>query len=570
MQASSSAESLGRSRGKAKILLVDDTPENLVSLEAALSGLDQELVSVRSGRDALMHLLRDDFAAILLDVKMPDMDGLETAELIRSRERSRHTPILFLTGYKSDEKLFRGYDLGAVDFLFKPIVPEILRSKVNVFVQLSRNATLLQEQAEELRHQTAVLRKAEHTFRSLLEAAPDAIVMSRENGEIVMANSKAESLFEQSRSNIVGRNIRTFVPDWHFELLPPPDEDPDNAVLNRGDSAVELTTFLADRTTFPVEISASLLRSEDGLMIISAIRDITERKKAESEIDQLNAYLKHLNTHLEDRIRERTQDLLRSNRELQQFAYVASHDLQEPLRTVSIFTQLLVEKMDEAQRESSAFIISTILENARRMENLVHDLLDFSNIERRGKDYFKTLHLPVVVGNSILNLQSSIQESGASITVGDLPTITGDELQLTRLFQNLLSNSIKYRSDRPVEISIGAIPTEQGWAISVRDNGIGIEPRYAEKVFGIFKRLHERERYPGNGMGLAICRQIVEQHGGHIWVDPEYVSGACVHISLPSTAEETTQTVRQDASGVGPSATNGLDQNAARESAGAG
>ena len=154
------------SEERAKILLVDDSPENLVSLEASLDGLGQELVVARSGTEALRHLLEDDFAAILLDVKMPEMDGFQTAEFIRSRKRSRHTPILFLTAYKSEEHLFRGYDLGAVDFLFKPIVPEILRSKVAVFVELGRNTALLQRQAE-------VLGKAEQKFRSLLEAAPE-------------------------------------------------------------------------------------------------------------------------------------------------------------------------------------------------------------------------------------------------------------------------------------------------------------------------------------------------------------------------------------------------------------
>src|SRR6202790_4839911 len=146
---------------RVKILLVDDTPENLISLEAALDGLGQDLVLAKSGMEALRHLLDHDFAAILLDVKMPDMDGFQTAEMIRSRKRSRHTPILFLTGYKSDEHLFRGYDLGAVDFLFKPIVPEVLRSKVGVFVELSRNTALVRRQAEGVRKQAEVLQKAE-------------------------------------------------------------------------------------------------------------------------------------------------------------------------------------------------------------------------------------------------------------------------------------------------------------------------------------------------------------------------------------------------------------------------
>src|SRR5580704_14713908 len=181
-----------------KILLVDDTPENLVSLEAALGGLGEDLVMAQSGKEALRHLLNDDFAAILLDVRMPEMDGFETAEMIRSRPRSRQIPILFLTGYRNEEHLFRGYDLGAVDFLFKPIVPEVLRSKVAVFVELSRINAKLREQAR-------VLQKAEQRFRSLLEAAPDAMVMCRMDGEVVMVNSRTEILFNCARDKLISR-----------------------------------------------------------------------------------------------------------------------------------------------------------------------------------------------------------------------------------------------------------------------------------------------------------------------------------------------------------------------------
>src|SRR6266478_2113856 len=197
---------------RVKILLVDDTPENLVSLEAALEGLGQDLILANSGMEALRFLLEDDFAAILLDVKMPEMDGFQTAELIRSRKRSRHTPILFLTGFKSDEHLFRGYDLGAVDFLFKPIVPEILRSKVSVFVELSRNTALL-------RRQTAVLSKAEQKFRSLLEAAPDAMIISSEGGQIALVNSQTEVMFGFRREELIGQNVRMLVPDWSGQFL---------------------------------------------------------------------------------------------------------------------------------------------------------------------------------------------------------------------------------------------------------------------------------------------------------------------------------------------------------------
>src|SRR6201997_2272762 len=188
---------------RTKILLVDDTPENLISIEAALSGLGEELVLATSGKEALRHLLHEDFAAILLDVRMPDMDGFETAELIRTRPRSRQTPILFLTGYKNEEHLFRGYDLGAVDFLFKPLVPEVLRSKVAVFVELSRQADLLREQARALQQQTNILQKAESRFRSLLEAAPDAMIICREGGTIALVNSRTETLFLQRRDELL-------------------------------------------------------------------------------------------------------------------------------------------------------------------------------------------------------------------------------------------------------------------------------------------------------------------------------------------------------------------------------
>src|SRR5579864_4964622 len=177
---------------RVKLLLVDDDQGNLLALQAILEPLHQELMLAENGTDALRLCLNHDFAAILLDVRMPDMDGFETAELIRSRKRSRHTPILFLTAYRSDEQLFRGYDMGAVDFLFKPIVPEVLQSKVAVFVELSRSEQLLRRQADELS-------RAERTFRAVLEGAPDAMVITSASGIVELANSRADTLFGYPR-----------------------------------------------------------------------------------------------------------------------------------------------------------------------------------------------------------------------------------------------------------------------------------------------------------------------------------------------------------------------------------
>jgi PAS domain S-box-containing protein len=499
-----------------KILLVDDTPDNLVSIEAALNGLGEELVLANSGKEALRHLLNEDFAAILLDVRMPDMDGFETAELIRSRPRSRQTPILFLTGYRNEEHLFRGYDLGAVDFLFKPIVPEVLRSKVAVFVDLSRGNARLKEQADALRKQAEVLQKAEVKFRSLLEAAPDPMVMCREDGEILMVNSQTEVLFHCGRDRLISKNIQALVPGWGFRRRPVPD-------VERG---VELTAYPEGGQPFPVEISFSPLQTEEGVVITSAIRDIGERKKTEEQIRQLNA-------NLEERVLERTNALMRSNEEVQQFAYIASHDLQEPLRTVSIYAQLLAKRYRGQLQGDADQFINFIVEGAERMERLIHDLLDFSRVEARGADFFVKMSCDDALDDAIRNLHSLIQENGAVVTRNGLPSITGDPVQMTRLFQNLLVNSIKYRSAQIPCIHIAADAEGRDWLFSVHDNGIGIEPQYAEKVFGIFKCLEPRDKRSGSGMGLAICRKIVSRHQGRIWVESALGKGATFYFTLP-------------------------------------
>jgi PAS domain S-box-containing protein len=502
-----------------KILLVDDTPDNLVSLEAALSGLDGELVLARSGREALHHVLNDDFAAILLDVRMPEMDGFETAELIRSRPRSRQIPILFLTGYRNEEHLFRGYDLGAVDFLFKPIVPEVLRSKVAVFVELSRSHWKLREQAE-------VLQKAEQRFRSLLEAAPDAMVMCRDDGEIIMVNSQTEALFNCGREQLVTRNIRTLVPDWGFNLRPGWNDDSTFFRIQPADRGKEFEAFRPGGATFPVEITFSPLLTDEGVVITSAIRDISDRKRAEEQI-------RRLNSNLEERVLERTEALLRSNEELQQFAYVASHDLQEPLRTVSVFAQLLAKRYQGQLQGDADQFIQFIVESAARMERLIHDILDFSRLDARGSDLFMRTSCDAALDDATRNLHSVIEDSGATITREPLPVVMGDLVQLARLFQNLIVNSIKYRSEARPSIHVGVRDAGDAWLFSVKDNGIGIEPQYAEKVFGIFKILQPRDKSSGNGMGLAICRKIVSRHEGRIWVESAEGQGATFYFTLP-------------------------------------
>jgi PAS domain S-box-containing protein len=509
---------------RVKILLVDDTPDNLVSLEAALDGLGQELVLARSGTEALRHLLDADFAAILLDVKMPDMDGFQTAELIRSRKRSRHTPILFLTGYRSDEHLFRGYDLGAVDFLFKPIVAEILRSKVGVFVELSRNTTLLRRQAE-------VLGKAEQKFRSLLEAAPDAMIISDEEGSISLANSEAEIMFAFPREELIGQNIRMLVPEWS-SYTPPARANG----LAWPASPTELWARRKNGRQFPVEISLSPLQTEEGLLLTSAIRDVTERRRADEAIRELNATL-------EQRVAERTQELLRSNEalrqsndDLNQFAYAASHDLQEPLRMVALYSQLLQRKYFGKLDANADQYISYVVGGARRMEMLLKDLLTYSQTGSSAEGPAETVDFTDVIRKVLLNLQASVEQSGALITWDAIPAVHAHEIRLVQLLQNLVGNAIKYRGEDAPRIHISAEWQETEWVLSVQDNGIGIAPEYAQQIFKIFKRLHGQD-YPGTGIGLAICQRIVETYGGRIWVESKG-KGSCFHFTLPPAQDQ--------------------------------
>lgn len=496
-----------------KLLLVDDDQDNLLALQAILEPLGQELMLAASGQDALRLCLDHEFAAILLDVRMPGMDGFETAELIRSRKSSRHTPILFLTGYRSDEQLFRGYDLGAVDFLFKPIVPEILQSKVTVFVELCRSEQLL-------RHQAQVLARTEQRFRAVLEAAPDAMVITDESGVIRLANSRTDSLFGYPREQLIGTTITSLIPDWKA-----PSQDGFEHMNGSPLLEARMSGIHRSGSMFPAEITRAPFDSSEGLLITTAIRDATEQAEAEERI-------RRINLELEKRVDERTADLMRSNEALRQFAWAASHDLQEATRMVLTYSQWLLraigDKLDPDNRER----LECVEENGARLQTLLAALREYIYISESGHQNWTTVDCNAVVRTAMSHLAGLVAEAGASIRSEPLPSIHSVEVLLLQLFQNLIGNAIKYRSEEPPRIRIFAELDDESWVFSVEDNGIGIEPQYADYVFGVFKRLHNRQ-YSGAGIGLAICKAAVERLGGKIWVESTPGRGSTFRFSVP-------------------------------------
>jgi PAS domain S-box-containing protein len=453
---------------KVKILLVDDNPDNLVSLEAALDSLGEDLVLARSGTEALRYLLEHDFAAILLDVKMPDMDGFETAELIRSRKRSQHTPILFLTAYRNEEHLFRGYDLGAVDFLFKPIVPEILRSKVSVFVELSRSAQIQHAQA-------AVLAKAEQKFRSLLEAAPDVMLITAEDGRIVLANSCADEFFGYSRQELLNRDIRMLVPEWS---------------LSTHGQVGELTAVCKDGRRVPAEITLSPLQTEEGVLITSAIRDISQRKLNEERIAEQSQQLQQANRELRQLssriVAIRDDERRRLGRELHdsQGQYLAA--IKMNLELIEATESSLPAMQKTALREAVA-LLERSMKEIRVISHLLHPpLLD-------------EIGLQAVVPWFI---SSFSERSGIQVDlempkdIAKLPDTV--ELAVFRVLQECLTNVHRHSGSKIAKVRLQ--PNGETIVLEVSDEGTGLPASADPNQLG--------------GVGITGMRERVHELGG--------------------------------------------------------
>ena len=271
--------------------------------------------------------------------------------------------------------------------------------------------------------------------------------------------------------------------------------------------------------------------------------ELVQAKEAAEQVrDELEQRVKERTFELvitNEQLHQKTEALTRSNQELEQFAYVASHDLQEPLRMVTSYVQLLARRYQNRLDSNAEEFINFAMDGATRMHTLINGLLAYSRVGTRGKP-FEPTNCETILQQSLDNLKMTMEESGAVVTHDSLPTVMADDLQLGQLFQNLIGNAIKFHGEEPPRVHVSAKPDGKQWVFSVRDNGIGIAPEFAERIFIIFQRLHDKEKYPGTGIGLAVCKKIVECHGGRIWVGSELGKGATFYFTLPREGEQQT------------------------------
>ncbi len=383
------------------------------------------------------------------------------------------------------------------------------------------------------------LRKSEEKLRELYDNAPVGYHEYDTEGRITNVNQTDLDMLGYTREEMIGQRM------WKFNV---DEEMVRQQIMAKlagemppGRSLVR-TYRRKDGTTFPVLIEDRLLRDEKGRItgIRSTIQDITERKRAEEALQQSEKELKEQAQELEKELIQRRrveEELARSNKELGQFAYVASHDLQEPLRMVTSYVQLLARRYRGKLDGDADEFIGFAVNGAARMQQLINDLLTYSRVGTRGKE-FEPTNCEVILQQSLKNLQIAIEEKQAIVSHDPLPTVMADNVQLGQLFQNLIGNAIKFQGTEPPHVHMSASRNGNGWVFSVRDNGIGIAPEYAERIFVIFQRLHTREKYPGTGIGLAVCKKIVERHGGRIWVESEPGKGATFYFTMPTKGEQ--------------------------------
>jgi signal transduction histidine kinase/DNA-binding response OmpR family regulator len=525
----------------ASILLVDDIPANLLALEALLAPFGHRLVRAGSGHEALRCALQEDFALILMDVRLGDMSGIEVTALLRDRERTRHTPVLLMTAASSDDReLLAGYAHGAVDYLRKPLVPEVLRAKVAVFVDLYRAREAVRRQEEMLRAKEREALENAHRERlhHMLMQAPAAITILR-GPELLFefVNPLYEKLV--GRPIPLGRPLREVVPEAAAQ---PGVMERFRNVLKTGEPFVgtEVSSKWDRYGKGALEegffnLIYQAVRDEHGRItgVLTFAVEVTEQVLARRKLELLANELNQLNAELEGRVRERTAQLQEANKELESFSYSVSHDLRAPLRHITGFAQLLERKVGTKLDDTSRGYLKTIITAAQQGGTLVDDLLAFSRMGRAELRQTR-VELQPLVEEVRRELEADAGDRNIEWRIHPLPEVKADPALLRQVIRNLLGNAMKYTRPKPdALIEVGSRQTPDEVEVWVRDNGVGFEMQYVDKLFGVFQRLHTTEEFEGTGIGLANVRRIISRHGGRTWAEGALGQGATFHFSLP-------------------------------------
>jgi len=384
------------------------------------------------------------------------------------------------------------------------------RVKIESKDELGELASSFNKMAEDLEQITV----SKDYVNSIIDSMIDSLVVVDQDLKIMTTNKATCKLLGYKEEELIGRTVEPLFATG--EDIPLAGTNLKKLIEESEVSSYETYYQAKSGKKIPMLLSCSVIKDEDGdiIWIVCAGKDITERKRMEEKLKQTLAELK------------------RSNSELEQFAYLTSHDLQEPLRMVSSYLQLLERRYKGRLTSDADEFIAYAVDGATRMRKMINDLLDYSRGSTRRKP-FQPTKCEAVLERALANLRVVIEESGTVVTHHPLPTVMADDVQLLQLFQNLIGNAIKFRSQEPPRVYVSAEQKGNEWVFSIRDNGIGIDPEYAERIFQVFQRLHSRAEYPGTGIGLAICKKVVERHGGRIWVKSQPGAGSTFYFTIP-------------------------------------
>ncbi len=543
---------------RARILMVDDRPENLMALEAILEPLPVELVRAYSGEEALRQVLLHDFAVILLDVQMPGMNGFETAQLIKQRERSKLTPIIFLTAINKDEHfVYAGYEVGAVDYMFKPFNPDVLRSKVAVFVDLYLKTEQLKEQEKRLRESEvrelelqhrAELSASEARMAEIVGSALEAIVTFGDDRRITLFNAAAARTFGLPAARALGQPMdELLAPEFrgaHLDELCSQAAERAASVRTGEAAAPEgmqdhaLVGLRAGGETFPLEASVSCLQLDAERVYTLIGRDVSERKRAEEELRlqaehlaRTSAELKSLNQQLTARQRELENAIASRSR----FYASMSHELRTPINAILGYSALLLDKIYGPLNAEQSRGIERANKAAKHLLELVNDILDLSKIEAGKIDLeIQPAAFPALVQDLFVTVRPLADEHGSELSLdtdGEV-SVTTDPRRVRQILLNLLSNASKFGEGNAISVRCRRLD-DGGVELDVTDRGRGIEPENLERIFDEFVQLAQPDQAVGTGLGLPISRRLAVLLGGTLTVESTLGEGSTFRLVLP-------------------------------------